>query len=528
MRLLLASLLLCASPQVASTDLILHRGKLWTGDDAHPQATAIAIEAGRIVAVGSDADILELATGDTERIDLKGHRVVPGINDAHVHLDTWWKSTFLDHPPPGPDRATLEAMLARQPKDDEGWLSTFLSADVLGDPGFTIASLDALQPTRPVILMAMTGHGTMVNSAAQRLLKLDPAVPVPGGWYGKDAKGAFDGRLYEYAQWRMRANQPPLPDADVIAAIRANTQETLKLGTTSQQMMAMLPAARFVSLWQQAKSPQRLRLIRLPIPTAFGEPVDGAELPRDIAGSPRLQVSGTKWILDGTPIERGAAMRRPYPDTTETGRLNFEPQQIERLLREIIARDDQPLLHVSGDATAAAVLDAMAALAPAADWRKRRLRFEHGDGLRGDLVPRARDYGVLVVQNPSHLAFGPDPFIAGDLLAGFFEAGIPLALGSDGPPSPWLNMMFATQVPFASPAQALTREQTLRAYTSGSAHAEFSEHEKGKLAPGYLADLAVLSQDVLDDAAVPAHALPGTRSLLTVIGGDIAWRDPAF
>jgi len=526
LRLLGCALLLASAPALA-TDLVLHNGKVWTGNPSSPAASAVAIDDGRITAVGSDADILALADAGTRRIDLAGRRVVPGINDAHVHLGAWWQSTYLTLPSPDPDRAELESALGTQPKDGDGWLSASIGAKVLEDPGFTIASLDALQPTRPVILMAMTGHGTMVNSAARRTLGLDPGAPVPGGWYGKDADGNFDGRLYEYAQWRMRATQPPLPDAAEVAAIQAHARDALKAGTTSLQVMAMLPATRFVALWQQSGMPQRLRLIRLPIPAAFGDPVDGAGLPREVAGSPRIRVSGTKWILDGTPLEHGAALRSPYPDTNTSGHLNFDEPQIEQLLREIIARDDQPLLHVSGDATAAAVLDAMAAVAPAEEWRKRRLRIEHGDGLRGDLVARARDYGVVVVQNPSHFAFAPNAFITGDLLSGFLEAGIPLALGSDGPPNPWLNMMWAVQLPYGSPRQALDREQVLRAYTAGSAYAEFAEDTKGRLAPGYVADLAVLSQDVLDDA-VPVEALPATTSLLTVIDGEIAWRDPAF
>ena len=527
MRRLLVPVLLLACAPALSTDLVLHNGKLWTGDESNPTATAIAINDGRITAVGRDADILKLADADTQRIDLKGRRVVPGINDAHLHLGAWWKSSYLELPSPDPSRTELEAALGKQSKADEGWLSASIGAQVLNDPGFTIEALDALHPTRPVILQAMTGHGTMVNSAARLLLKIDPAVAVPGGWYGKNAEGNFDGRLYEYAQWRMRTTQPALPDADEIAAIQGNSREALKFGITSQQVMAMMPAARFVSLWRSADVPQRLRLIRLPIPGGFGELVDGAGLPRDVAGAPRVRVFGTKWILDGTPLEGGAALRHPYPGTTASGQLYFDGKQIEQLLREIIARDDQPLLHVSGDATAEAVLDAMAAIAPAEDWRKRRLRFEHGDGLRGDLLARARDFGVVVVQNPSHFAFAPNAFIAGNLLSGFLDAGIPLALGSDGPPNPWLNMMWAGQLPFGAQAQALSREQVLQAYTSGSAYAEFSETEKGRLAPGYLADLAVLSQDVLDEA-VPAQALPGTTSLLTVVAGDIAWRDPAL
>ena len=525
-RSLGCALLLASAPAFA-TDLVLHDGKVWTGDASTPFATAIAIDDGRITAVGSDADVLALADAGTRRIGLGGRRVVPGINDAHVHLGAWWPSTSLPLPSPDPARAELEQALRAQPADGDGWLSASIGAKVFEDPGFTIAALDALQTTRPVILMVMTGHGTMVNSAARRMLGIDPAVPVPGGWYGKDADGSFDGRLYEYAQWRMRATQPPLPDAMEVAALQAASQEALQAGTTSLQVMAMMPAARFVSLWRQAGVPQRLRLVRLPIPAAFGDPVDGAGLSREVAGSPRIRVSGTKWILDGTPLEHGAAMRRPYPGTDARGHLNFDARQLEQLLREIIARDDQPLLHVSGDAAVAAVLDAMAAIAPADAWRGRRLRMEHGDGLRGDLVARAREYGVVVVQNPSHFALAPDAFIAGDLLSGLLEAGIPLALGSDGPPNPWLNMMWAVQLPHGSPGQALNREQVLRAYTAGSAFAEFAEDTKGKLAPGYVADLAVLSQDVLDDA-VPLEALPGTTSLLTVVGGEVAWQDPAF
>ena len=526
MRQVLASLLLLlGSSHAIATDVVLHNGKVWTGDASNPSATAIAIADGRIEAVGTDADILKLAGSGTQRIDLRGHRVVPGINDAHAHLGAWWKSDYLVLPSPDPSRRELEAELAKRPREGDGWISATIGATLFNDASFNITALDALHPTRPVILMAMTGHGTIVNTAAQRRLKIDPTAQVPGGWYGKAPDGRFDGRLYEYAQWRMRATQPDLPDEDEIAAIRKNAEDTLKLGITSQQVMAMMPPARFVSLWQRADVPQRLRLIRLPIPAAFGDPMQGADLPRDVAGSPLLSVQGTKWILDGTPLDHGAAMRAPYPGTTDTGHLNFDKRQLEALLREIVGRDDQPLLHVAGDGAAEAVLDAMAAIAPAADWRKRRLRFEHGDGLRDDLVARARDFGVVVVQNPSHFTF-PHPFLSGNLLSGFLEAGIPLALGSDGPPNPWLNLMWATQLPFV-PAQSLSREQTLRAYTSGSAYAEFEEGRKGKLVPGHVADLAVLSQDVLDDA-VPAQALPATTSLLTLVGGDIAWRDPAF
>ena len=173
----------------------------------------------------------------------------------------------------------------------------------------------------------------------------------------------------------------------------------------------------------------------------------------------------------------------------------------------------------------------MQAVAAPAAWQALRPRIEHGEGLAPDLLQRAREFGIVLVQNPSHFmlpaaesaymqAHGLQP------LSAVAAAGIPLALGSDGPPSPWLNMLFATR-PASRPDQALEREQVLRAYTAGSAFAEFEEHRKGRLAPGYAADLAVLSQDVLDPS-LPAEALPATTSLLTVVAGAVAWRDPGL
>jgi predicted amidohydrolase YtcJ len=524
MRRIIALVLLAAAATRADTaELVLHNGLLWTGDPARPAATALAIDQGRIIAVGDDASILALARAGTRRIDLKSRRVIPGINDAHVHLGAWWSSTYLSLASPDPSRGELEAALHALPANGSGWISATIGGQLFNDPEFDIGELDALVPARPLILQSMTGHGTLVNSLAKARLGIDPAQSIPGGWFGKDRHGAFDGRLYEYAQWKVRAQQPALADEAEIAELRAYSEEILKYGTTSVQAMSLLPPARLASLWQRSQAPQRLRLIHFPVPDRLDAPVASAGDDRDATA--RVRIHGTKWILDGTPIEFGAATRTPYPQTGGQGVLNFQPDQVRQLLAEIIARQDQPLLHVTGDRTAEVVLDAMAGLGSAADWQRRRLRMEHGDGLRAELLARAREYGVVVVQNPSHFLV-PDPYMGGAPLKAVLEAGIALALGSDGPANPWLNMMWALQTP-AAPGQALGREQVLQAYTGGSAWAEFAENEKGRLAPGLVADLAVLSQDVLDPA-LPEQALPATTSVLTVIDGQVAWQDPAW
>lgn len=521
--------LLLAATDAAAVDTVLHNGKVWTGDPAQPSATAIAIDDGRIVAVGTDAAILALAAEGSQRIDLKGHRVVPGINDAHTHLTLGLPSVDIELPRDAGSAQVREA-IAALPTAGDAWITADIGMDVLQDPSMRRAQLDALQPTRPLLLTGWTGHGMLVNSAAQRALGLSLDDVPAGGWLGRDASGAFDGRVYEYAQWSPRTGLPARPER-LRGLIARDAAMMLGLGITSIQNMAIgTPLPDFIAAWQDTGTPLRLRAIRTPLARGPGAAPDHLGIPARDPARPSITVSGTKWVLDGTPMERGAAMRSAYPDGGH-GRLNFDQGGIEALLRETFARGDQPLLHVSGDATLAAVLDAMQAIAAAEAWRALRPRIEHGEGLAPDLMARARGFGIVLVQNPSHFMLPPpeSAYMASHRLqplADVLAAGIPLALGSDGPPSPWLNMMFAV-APASRPDQALTREQALRAYTAGSAFAEFSEGEKGRLAPGHLADLAVLSQDVLDDA-VPPQALPGTNSLLTMVDGKIAWRDPAF
>lgn len=532
MRLVLLLACLSLALPLSAAELLLVNGRIWTGDPDLREASAIAIRDGRIVAVGDEATAAAALPAGTTPIDLGGRRVVPGINDAHVHLGAPPMATFLSLPAPDPGSAEVEAALAAEARDGDGWIMGDIGAAVWNDPAWHQARLDTLQPDRPVMLQVFTGHGTLLNTAAQRALGIDPAVEVPGGWYGS-AEGGFDGRLYEYAQWRNLSLAPPQPDARETKSIQLYVDATLRWGTTSLQAMTWIRPERFVELWRASGAPTRLRLVRLPLPGSFDEPVVADALARHPPGAPRVTIAGTKWIIDGTPVEQAAPLAVPYPDTGATGRLNFDRARIEALLREALAREDQLLLHVSGDVAAATVMDAMEAIAPPGQWRARRLRFEHGDGLTPELLARAAEFGIVVVQNPSHLAMpGDHPFTAlvrerrFSPLSDVLEAGLPLALGSDGPPNPWLNMMFAL-APTTRPDQALTREQVLRAYTAGSAFAEFAEQEKGRLAPGLLADLAVLSQDVLDPA-LPLEALPATQSVLTVVDGEIAWRDPAF
>src|SRR5690606_22059498 len=183
------------------------------------------------------------------------------------------------------------------------------------DPDWHRARLDSLHPTRPVILGMFTGHGVLLNSVAQRALGIDPGVEVPGGWYGETPDGRFDGRVFEYAQWRNMAQRPPLPDEYETRALQGYVQAALQWGTTSLQVMTWMAPQRFIDLWRESGAQSRLRLIRFPTLATPDGPVVTDSLPRHPADAPRVSVSGTKWIIDGTPVDRASPLREPYPGT---------------------------------------------------------------------------------------------------------------------------------------------------------------------------------------------------------------------
>jgi predicted amidohydrolase YtcJ len=235
------------------------------------------------------------------------------------------------------------------------------------------------------------------------------------------------------------------------------------------------------------------------------------------------KVAGLKFVIDGTPVEGLAFMRQPYNDLGSRGMLNFPVDTVRAILTQCVSRGLQPILHIVGDSATAVVLGLMTEVAPDSVWRRLRPRIEHGEGATADLIPDLLRKGVIVVQNPTHFAvvelfdrrWGTERRLRLQLFKSFITAGVPIAIGSDGPQQPGLNLMLAVMHP-DNPPEALTVEEAVTAYTRGSAYSEFTEGDKGSLAVGKLADLAILSQDIF---TVPVPQLVATRSVFTMIGG---------
>ncbi|HKG91689.1 MAG TPA: amidohydrolase [Gemmatimonadaceae bacterium] len=520
----------------APPDLILTGGKVFTADSARPWAEAVAIRGDRIAAVGTSAEVERLAGASTRRIDLAGRVVIPGINDAHVHLGAGERrvvvTTTAEQPANPSLRLVLDSVAAAAARAPAGTLLMVQVGDaVLDDPAARRETLDSVAPKHRVWLRAWSGHGLVLNSAALRDAGLNERSRDPlGGWLQHDsATGRLTGVMHEYAKYNLeRRLSARLPDSAQLGALRSFANEAAHFGITSAQDMAGdLDAERTARLVTAARLPIRLRVIAFPATDAAGRRAAAWRTVRRRGGgrlSPTAYVSGVKYILDGTPIERLAVERRAYADRPGyVGRLNFPPDTVRAMLREALAAREQPMFHAVGDSTVTLLLSAMEQAGDSFAWRRLRPRIEHGDGVMPDHYGRAARLGVVVVQNPTHFAL---PVLMAQRyesarlsrlqpMRSLLEAGIPLALGSDGPLNPYLNILLATTHP-NNPSQALTREQAVVAYTRGSAYAENAEREKGTLAPGMLADLAVLSQDIF---TVPPPQLPATTSVLTLVGG---------
>ncbi len=537
-RTFLLSFFLCFFLSVTAQvpDLVLTNGKIFTSDEAIPYAEAIAIRGDRIVAVGKTATIKGLAGPKTKRIDLGGRTVIPGINDAHDHIGYGTPfGRFIAFPEPmlpGPSLQqvldSLSLVVTQVPKGT--LIQGHLGLRLIEDSSARSAALDKVTPDHPVILNAPWGHGTLLNTAAMRHLGIDEKAPDPvGGHYGRiRATQQLSGFFSEYAEFDIKRRwYSGLSNDVLVKGFQQFADEAVRMGiTTVQNMATSLELDKMVSVIEAAKLPLRIRIIRFPGTSSHRREL--STWTKSYPAAPLYEVSGTKWILDGTPLERGALMQADYSDKPgRKGVLNFPPDTLRAIVSEGLQSREQLLLHIVGDETPALVLEQMKKMANAQTWKAKRVRFEHADGLLPDQFDDAKKLGIVAVVNPSHFMFaevnharvGTERAKTYQPFRSFIKAGIPVAIGSDGPNNPFLNIMFATMHP-TNPKEAVTRAQAVIAYTKGSAYAEAKEGEKGILKKGMLADLAVLSQDIF---AIPPQELPRTGSVLTIIGGRIVF-----
>ncbi len=535
--LLIFSMIMQERILAQKADIILTNGKIFTSDTKLLHVQALAIKGNKIIAAGTDEEIKKLAGNKTQSIDLKGKIVVPGFNDAHAHVGAnypAYRFELTDDPlAPTPWEIIKDSIAKIVKKLPAGtFIITTINPDLLDDPTVRRKALDSIAPQNPVMLSPWTGHGKILNSMALKFFGYNEQTAFDGGRLDKDGNQQLTGLLEEYAQHRIGAEfSSKLDRSKIIKDLKAYYEQTAALGiSTVQNMCTQHFAQQVTDIYRTEEFPCRVRLIAFPFTNKnklllhdwdnFFHPLNKMNY-----------VSGVKLILDGTPLERLACMRTPYKDKpNEYGRLNFDEVQLKQYMRYCLEHKQQIIIHAVGDSSIVTIIRCMRSLYPDNFWKDKRLRIEHGEFAveKPEDINTIKQLGIVIVQNPLHLGL-PQIMSArfGEARTKYIQAmktllnnKIPLAIGSDGPFNPFLNILLATMHP-DNPKEAITIEEAVIAYTYGSAFAEFKENEKGTLTKGKLADLAVLSQDIF---TIPKEQLPSTKSILTMIDGKIVYQ----
>ncbi len=538
-------------------DLILRGATVHTVDAARRTAQAVAIEAGRIAAVG-DADQLDGLRGPATRIvDLDGAMVLPGFGDAHCHLGSSGHASTLCSLDGSSDAEEHLRRIAayREANPDREWVvgSGWSMSDF---PGGTpsAAALDAVVPDRPAVLTNRDYHGAWVNTRALELAGITASTPDPaGGRIERDEHGAPMGTLQEQAMHLALDLAPAPTHADRVAGIRAATACYHRLGITSCQDALVDPEwqAAYEELARAGELGLRVRGA-LQWDVGRGEAQVAELVERRRSGTVgRLACGNAKFFHDGVVENRTAAMLDPYLDaegrpTDEYGIDMYDRADLERFVRMCDAEGFGVHIHTIGDRAVRESLDALEAALRANGRRDARHQLAHVQFAHPDDLPRFRALGVIANVTPlwarleAYVAELTLPFVSERAGSGMYpfgsivRAGGALAFGSDWSVStPDPRQQLATAVarrdPLGSAGEPLLPEErvdlgtAIAAHTIGAAHACSLDDVTGSIEPGKLADLVVLDRDLF--TLSPADYL-GVRVLATLLEGEVVHAEP--
>ena len=523
-----------------AADLVLHQGNVYTMDRAAPRARAVAIAGDRIVAVGENAAILDLLAPDGRAIDLEGRTVLPGFTDAHLHLLSFGLSLGqIDLA----GAATLEDALARvaaraktvphgQWLVGRGWDHSLWGAGALP----TRQDLDRVAPRHPVRLQHKCGHASWVNTRALELAGItkDTSDP-PGGEIERSPAGDAAGVLKEGAMALVTRllDEPPLDEA--AEAIRAAVPHAHRAGLVGVHTMEGPLAFRALQRVRAAGELTLRVLITVPESKLAAAVEVGL---RSGFGDEWLRIGGVKSFADGALGSRTAYLLAPYEGEREyCGISTATPKDLRETVDKASRAGLAAFVHAIGDRANRETLDAVEASRAAGAGLHLRHRIEHAQLLDPADVGRFAALGVVASMQPIHAtqdiriadahwgARGAGAYAFRSLL----DSGATLAFGSDCPVedlSPLVGIHAAVTRRRADgspgpdgwyPEQRLTVEEAVRAYTMGPAYAGGGETLTGCLAPGKLADLVVLSQDIF---TVDPMAILETDVVATLVGGE--------
>jgi predicted amidohydrolase YtcJ len=535
----------------ASPTLIIFNATIHTMDAARPTAQALAINGNRIVAVSSNDEIKKLAGGSTRLIDAHGQLVLPGFNDAHVHfMSGGFQLASVDLRNASTQQEFAErirdfgAKLAKGKWitggdwDHERWPDAKLPTKEL---------IDRYTPDTPVFVNRLDGHMALANSLALKMAGVTRSTKDPdGGVIVRDPNtGEPTGILKDAAQSFVWKVIPAPSFEEKLTAARAATVHAASLGVTSvQDMSAGVDVGVYQTLLDGAELKTRIYAV-WPLPSWDRLARTGI---RAHFGSAMLRTGGLKGFADGSLGSTTALFFEPYQDAPNTSGIpSGEMFPAGAMLERVRGADRaglQVLIHAIGDRANDNILSIYEQVEKENGARDRRFRIEHAQHLRAGDIPRfARDH-VIASMQPYHAIddgrwaekrIGRERARTTYAFRTLLDSGVTLAFGTDwtvAPLDPMLSIYAAVTRRTLDgknpngwiPQQRISVEEAVRAYTVGSAIAEFQEKEKGTIAPGKLADLVILSRDIFK---IDPIEIEKVKVVLTLMDGRVVYEASA-
>jgi len=530
-----------------AADLIIQNARIWTVDSSRPDAEAVAIFGDRIVAVGSNAQIDIWRGPHTRVVDAAGKRLLPGFNDAHVHFTDG--GSQLDNVQLNDATSAQEfarrigERAAKTAKGD--WLLGGDWDETKWNPAELPAKelIDSATPETPVAVNRYDGHMVLANSLALKLAGITAQTTDPaGGVIVRDRQGNPTGALKDAAMDLLFKAVPPPSHDQRRHAIERALEHAASLGVTSVQHMN--PDYADIAIYSELLGEGKLttRIYAAPLITQVDDQVKIGI--RQAFGGPYLRIGAVKAYADGSLGSSTAYFFEPFSDQPGNRGLLSDEMHPVSLMRDRMMRADaaglQICTHAIGDAGISAILDIYAEIEKAHGSRDRRWRIEHAQHTAAKDFDRFSQLHVVASVQPYHAIddgrwaerrIGHDRASRTYAFRTLLDHGVRLALGTDwnvAPLNPMLTLYAATTRATLDgknpkgwfPEQKLNIKEAIEAYTMGSAYAEFQENEKGSITSGKLADMVLLSDDVL---SIDPAKIRDVKVLKTWVGGKLTY-----
>ncbi len=542
-----------AASQAATADVIVTGGKVYTVNKAQPWAEAIAVRGGEIVAVGTSDEVLKLRGANTQVIDARGNLVLPGFGDSHVHFMegslTLLGVKLDDAKTIANIQKSVKEYAAAHPGngwiEGMGWHYDAFGESALPDKKY----LDEIVSDRPVFLRCFDGHTSWANSKALQLAGIDRDTPDPeNGKIVRDAQGNPTGALKESASDLMEKVVPKPSREERMTALQAGLREARSHGVT--RIHSAGGDFEYFDLYDELYKKGQLTArfyisYFLDPPGLTPEILKSLDKARATYQDEWLAGGAVKTMLDGVVESHTAAMLTPYADNPALkGKTFWEPAQYQATVTELDKRGYQIFTHAIGDGAVRLALDSYENMQKTNATKDARPRIEHIETITAADIPRFGKLGVIPSMQPLHAYPDADTLEVWLKNAGvqreprafawqsIAQGGGRLAFGSDWPVvtiSPWpgvqtaLTRQTTDNQPVGGfvPAQRLTLEQAIEAYTMGVAYSGKRERTEGSIEPGKHADIIVVDQDLFH---IDPHKIDKTQVLLTMVGGKIVYQ----